>query len=303
VRGLNVIHVWRLFGRRISRARPEQRHPPFFRLTSSRGTRLDSLYIRSTGLKIPVALPTGLPINFRAITFSPDGRAIYGQETEPLNRSIGILKIEFQPASQGVIPGSIGTGEVRCLSVSSSSRRIVISGWSWSQGEGGIFEIDPDAGTSRALPAALPSLCGGAGGLTSPDGKRAVSHSGKKLELLDLNTRAVQPMKGVGAAAFCEWAPDGLSIACISNRRLFLVDATKPSQSKDLRTSGSGPVAWSPDSKRLLLMKSQVSCLPTLYGQSLEVMDLQTGKKVPVKSSHCGISGGSIGWVDRAVAQ
>jgi len=253
------------------------------------------------GSEVLVALPADLATDFRAITFSPDGRAIYGQISEPLNRSLGIRKIEFQPARQSVIPGSVGTGEIRCLSVSSSSRSIVVSGWSWSQGKDGIFEIDPDAGTNRVLPTTSPSLCGGPGGLASPDGKRAVRTSGKKMVLVDLNTGGVQTVKGVGADASCEWAPNGLLIACIHDRMILLVDVTNPSRSKDVGMSGSGPVAWSPDSKRLLLIQSQVSCLPTLYGQSLEVLDIQTDKRIPIKSSHCKILSGSIGWLDSAV--
>ena|SRR5579863_994803 len=222
---------------------------------------------------------------------------MYGQIAEPLNRAIGIEEVEFQAVRERVIPGSIRTGEVRCLSVSPSSHRIVFSGWSWSQGTGGVFEIDRDAGTIRELPASLPSFCGG------PDGKPALEHAGKQLGLVDQGTGSVQTIKSIGADASCEWAPDGRWIVCVNNRRLVLVDSSDPSRPRDLGTSGSGPVAWSPDSKRLLLVKSQASCLPTLHGQSLEVLDVQTGKGAPVKSSHCSILSGSIGWLDRAVAK
>ena len=250
-----------------------------------------------------VALPAGLPANFRAIAFSPDGRAIYGQTTEPLNPSAGILKIEFQPARQSLIPGSVGTGEVRCLTASPLSGRIMVSGWSWSRGEAGTFEIDPAKGTSRPLAAAAPSVCGGPGGLTSPDGMRVMSRSGKQLGLRDSKTGAAQTINGVSPGATCEWSPDGLRIICVSDRKLILLDADNPSTPERLGTLANSPVVWSPDSKRLLLIKSEASCLPTLYGRSLEIVDLRTGKRTPVKSSQCRILSGTIGWLSLKAQQ
>jgi hypothetical protein len=44
--------------------------------------------------------------------------------------------------------------------------------------------------------------------------------------------------------------------------------------------------------------------MPTLYGESLAVIDVQTGNRSWVKSAHCKVTGGSYyGWVDRGVAQ
>jgi hypothetical protein len=255
------------------------------------------------GPKIAVPLPPNIPGHIRAITFSPNGRAIYGQPNEPLNRSNGIYMIEFHPVRERLIPGSIGVGEVQCLSAVPESQTIILSGWSWVLGKGGVFEIDPESSTSRELPADSPSVCGGPGGLTSPDGKRVLSRYGKRLGIRDLNTGKVETISGVSADATCKWAPNGILAVCVSNQRLALIDATGVSRPRNLGTSGNGPVAWSPDSKHILLTKSQLSCALTLYGDSLEVLNIETRKRMLVRSSHCSMLPGSIGWLDYGVSR
>ena len=51
----------------------------------------------------------------------------------------------------------------------------------------------------------------------SPDGKRAVSKSGKQLDLLNLKTGAVRIIKGISANMRCAWSPDGRWVACVRN--------------------------------------------------------------------------------------
>lgn len=215
---------------------------------------------------------------------------------------MGIQRIEFHPSRQSLVPGSLGTGEIQCLSVSSSSTKLVFRGWSWSQGKGGAFEIDPGAGSVRSLSENLPSPCGGPGGLLSPDGNRILRRGTGGLEVFDLRTQASKSVKRVGADAYCEWAPDGVYVVCVDHRRLLLVGASSPSEPRDLGPAGSG-VAWSPDSRRILFVTSQPSCVATLYGQSLEVVDVQNGSRIPIKSSRCKILSGLPGWLDRSVAE
>jgi hypothetical protein len=129
-----------------------------------------------------IALPEELPTDSRAIAFSPDGRALFVQKSEPLNRAAGIYKIEFQPPRESVVPGSIGTGEVSCLAVSRTTGKITVSGWSWAHNGGGILEIDPGDSTSRVLPSGSASSCGGGGGIVSPDGARWRSYGDQRYE-------------------------------------------------------------------------------------------------------------------------
>jgi len=254
------------------------------------------------GPEMPVSLRAAVPTNLRIVRFSPDGKAIYGQRTEPLNRSIGIDKIEFQPTRDSLIPGSIGTGELSCLTVSQTSGRIIAAGWSWTHNQGGIFEIAPGTATSRPLAAGSPSLCGGPGGLLSPDEKQAVVKAGKQLGLLNVETRAARTLKGTSVDMQCAWSPNGQWIAGVRNGQITLIGAEENTPGpRNLGASGDGPVQWSPDSKFLLLRKSQLSCIPSLYGESLEVIDVETGKRTPIRSTHCRILSGAYGWIDRDV--
>jgi hypothetical protein len=72
---------------------------------------------------------------------------------------------------------------------------------------------------------------------------------------------------------------------------------------KNLGSSGDGPLVWSPDSKYLLLRRSSLSCAASVYGESLEIVDVKAGKREIVKSSHCSITAGTIGWLDSGVVQ
>jgi hypothetical protein len=246
------------------------------------------------GPEITVPLPAELPTSMNVLAFSSDGRAIYSQKADPLNRSNGIYKIEFQPTRAGVVPGSVGLGDV-CLGLPPSSGRIVVEGWSWTFNNRGVFEIDPDAATIRPLPAGSASSCGGAGGSLSPDGKRAVRKNGKKLELVYLETGMSRAIKGVSADASCIWSPNGQRFECSGDGGITVIDANDISRQK--RFSG-GLGEWSPDSKYLLRVKSRFFCFD--FG-SLEALDMETGKRKAIKSSDCRISGGRFGWIDQTV--
>lgn len=247
-----------------------------------------------------VALPAELQVNTRAIAFSADGEALYVQTTNPLDHSGGIDKVEFKPTRQSVIPGSIGMGELWCLVAWQSSGRITVGGWSWSLNAGGIFEIDPASSAVRLLPRGSASACGGGGGVMSPDGRRAVTHNGKQLAFVAISTGAVTHIKGTERDMQSAWSPDGRWIAAIHNGRISLIDADDPDHLKNLGSAGDGPVAWSPDSRYLLLRKA---CAFTLYGARLEVVDVETGRRKPVKSSNCTITAGTVGWLDSSLAQ
>ena len=109
------------------------------------------------GPGVMVGLPAGISNSMGVISFSPDGKALYGQRGEPRNRSIGIDKIDLGPAHETEVAGSAGIGQVRCIAPSKSSDRIVVAAWNWNDASGGIFEIYLDIGVRRLLPADEPS--------------------------------------------------------------------------------------------------------------------------------------------------
>lgn len=255
-----------------------------------------------------VALPDNLPSDFSPVAFGPDGRTIYGVSRRPGEGS-GIWKIEFRPTRASRVPGSNGLAGIWHLTVALHSGRLLVSGPSkrTDSGECGSFEIDPETGAFRTLRAGKFPDCGASAGPISPDGKRAVTSAGKQLALIELETGATHVIKGIDAGDLsgpgfpivskCEWSHDGRWIACNRDDRIVLIGVDNTSERKHLGRSGGGSVQWSPDSKEILLAKSQFVCGFGAWG-SLWVVDVSTGKRRMIKSSHCEIVPSLIGWID-----
>ena len=70
-------------------------------------------------------LPAGLPRSLTVNAFSPDGRALYVQRAD--GSSDGIIKVEFKPVRQSVVPGSVGLRTIWHLTVAQLSGRIFAS--------------------------------------------------------------------------------------------------------------------------------------------------------------------------------
>jgi hypothetical protein len=256
------------------------------------------------GSPIVVEPPPGLTVNFILLGSSMDGEALYGQSSYP-NQWEGIIKIEFSRARISIVPGSAGLADITSFIESAVTGRIFVSARRMEKGtlECGDFEIDPKAGTLRPLRIGTYPNCGGP---ISPDGKRELSVTpDDQLNLRDLSNGAVDTLgKGFRMAT---WSPDGLWIAAItgehgSSRGLLLIDAINTLRRRKMGSGNAQPV-WSPDSKWLLMPKPQLSCAWTLYGQSLQVVDVDTGKRKVLSSSHCNVLGGTPVWVARALAK
>jgi hypothetical protein len=102
------------------------------------------------------------------------------------------------------------------------------------------------------------------------------------------------------------WSPDGrwiaVKLAKWGNGDVVLVDSSNPTKRHRVG-SAEGQVVWSPDSKLLLSEKGQISCAVTLYGASLQVIDVEASKSYILKSSHCRIAAGSFFWVDASAVR
>jgi hypothetical protein len=119
--------------------------------------------------------------------------------------------------------------------------------------------------------------------------------------VLDLRTGSSSPI-GPGTK-WAAWSPDGRWISAVQGKIGVLMDATDPSRRRRL-TRADGPMIWSPDSKQVLLEKSQISCWASLYGVSLEAVDIKSGKRVLIRSSHCNVLLGSGGfWIASEVVR
>ena len=180
----------------------------------------------------------------------------------------------------------------------------MVSGWSKEPGRGecGTYGIDPKTGRSEAILIGTYPSCGGAAGDVSPNGQSLLSYSSGELRVVDLRTGRSQLIgmaDGVGT-----WSPDGKWIAALLKRGgasgLVLVDAMNIAKRRMLgRAPTSGYPVWSPDSRQLLLERSQSRCGDLL--SSLEAVDVESGTRVPITSSSCEIYTGVVGWVDSKV--
>ena len=264
------------------------------------------------GEKTLIRIPGRLGHNFHVIAFSSDGTAMYGQNLGLPGHPAGMTKVDLKQRTTSSVPGSSELGEVWSLIESEPRGRILASGVSLKDGKAqcGAFEIDPLAGALHPLRVSASKNCGDALGPVSPDGRHALSHSGKELALVDLSSGALRTIEGINDEVWLSratwlnrssWSPDGHWIAVVHGGRLTVIDADDTSRRKKLGASGSGPVKWSPDSKQLVLSQPQLSCAATLYGESLETVDVQTERRSAVQSSHCQIAGGVFGWLSDEV--
>jgi hypothetical protein len=273
----------------------------------------DLLIFPPAGPASRTTLPPGIPSRFRVTAFSPDGRAIYAQSSEqnkpPSPTKWGsLLKIEVHPARVTEVPGTGSLGFVRCLSVPDPSRLILRVSPNLMEAPR-TLEISTDTGAKRQLPTDEPSVCMDLGasvpprGFLSPDGKRTVTNTGTDAHIVTLQSASAQTIRQSSASTYWTWSPDGRWVAGIVNGDIILVDSNDTPRAKDLGTSGDGSIMWSPDSTRLLIVREESSCAPTIIGRSLQTLDVRTGRREPVRDSRCRVGNGEIGWIDRGVAQ
>jgi hypothetical protein len=230
------------------------------------------------------------------ISFRRDGNGLFVQPLD-LGSSTGITEVQFHPPKVDLVRGSSGLGPVWYLTDQTrTSGRIFVSGVRTTPTgtECGAYEIYLADGTLKRLRTGSFPECGGGKGPISPDGRRVLRTSGKRLEMVDIETGAKR-LLGDGMAA-ASWSPDGSWIAANHEGSLVLIDADATTHKKNLGESGEGPAQWSQDSKSLLLSKTDWRC--GLYSGSLLVIDVSSGRKAQVKSSHCAIySSNTFGWV------
>jgi len=160
--------------------------------------------------------------------------------------------------------------------------------------ECGVFEIDEGSGGSRTLSGGKFPDCIG---VLSPDGKRVLRLVDGQLTMLELATGGVQ-IVGDGLRGGY-WSPDGRWIAAIRGyTRIVLIDASNFSRQRELGRSDGEMPKWSPDSKYLLMGKSETAC-GSWELSSLELIDVLTGKRREIKSSHCKILATAVGWMEQ----
>jgi len=247
-----------------------------------------------------------LPATLTAMTYSPDGRSMYGFDSP---RS-GLLKIEFNRMLVREVPGSQDLRGAFGVAVSADEERFILSGTYPVGGARscGLFEFrqrtkdlrmlveNPDCGPRKETMAA--ALATWAQLNLSPDGEKAVAHNRAGLVMIDLVRHTIEPTSGapfLGTFAEGAWSPDGKWLALVEQqgkRRTILFNAKTLKQE---RTFEAPAQTWSPDSRYLLGVEEDRTCGP--YWATFRIIDAVSGKLISVGSSKCKVNLGGIGWV------
>jgi hypothetical protein len=254
-----------------------------------------------------------IPLSFvpRIVAFSPKGNAMYAIKRSEADgkTSSSIAKIEFHPTRINPITESLDL-EISSLAVSSREDKLVIAGRLRAQRTCGVYEISLPSGQMRPILESFGcryELVRNALSLSS-DGEHVVANVGRDLDLIDLPNGTVKSLgsdfsKGPWRAG-AAWSPDGKRIAVMesANRgRVYLLDPSDMSQQRILHSGyhRMTPV-WSPDSHYLVRGRLQLRC--GIYFDedppfTLEIDDVETGKRTLIRSSRCKMEGESVGWL------
>lgn len=247
----------------------------------------------------PTTPAVELPIHIEAAQFSADGRSMYGMlETREL------VRVDLQPVRTTSILAA-GRLIIYGFSVTKDGGRVFIEGRENSKNRSrcGLFDYTPATGAiQHVLVKPCQSYSPSHDVRVSPDGTRVLWPSHDGLDLVDISSGATKPL---GDLSRPEWSPDGRWIAAIqwSEKRLFVIDANDTSKRRELgRTIGQ---AWSPDSKSILIRRAHLLRCGLFVDidppESLEIVDIATGKRTFVDSSQCRIREGAIGWLDQTL--
>jgi WD40 repeat protein len=244
-----------------------------------------------------------MPFPLDAFAYSPDGKALYAAVMSlgpGRPRTPGLFKIEFNPTRVSLVPGSAVLG-FNSLAVSARQDKIFVAGGRRGT-PCGIFELSLPAGDVRTI--VDDSSCNPMSPLSSwsylslsPDGVRATALGNHHLELIDLVHGKVTVLPDdltIGA-----WSPDGKWLAAVGSKsdKTILLDARTLIRR---RAIGSTDLRWSPDSRYLLARKGGLACGPEIG--TLEIVDIESGKRTEIKSSRCQIDTSTTGWVSSGIA-
>jgi hypothetical protein len=235
--------------------------------------------------------------------FEGDGKSFFDTDYLLLDNSQKrhLWKVHTDPIRRERVRGAEGLA-VDNFVVSSRQDLILVSGRVDNGGGCGVFAVHPVEGRTDRI---LETNCGDWSRLsTSPDGSQAVGTVGKDehlvvIDMLNGSTRPLAAERSTGV-----WSPDGRWIAVLGDwRHVYLIDARDTTRHRDLGRTGPLTPAWSPDSKYLLAGKTHpFKCgfyLDVEPPESLEVIDVQTGRRTMIESSACQIYQGNIGWLSR----
>jgi len=257
------------------------------------------------------------------VVYGSDGRTVYVTTAE--RREIpggggrlgtvavpGLFKVDLESGHVAAISGSTEFLYILAFAVSQRQDRVVVSGHRWSPGHDtcGLYMVSVPNGEVDAVFASsnCDKLPYGAISL-APDGKRAVTVRGGRLDILDLVSGSDTPWKDTGDRFWrAEWSPDGKWIAALAltggargndgGSRTVLLDPSDPARRRDFDGNNDKEAVWSPDSRSLLHAVWSPRPKPSVADcLTLETLDIDTGRRQAIETSRCQLSSNSIGWI------
>ena len=215
----------------------------------------------------------------------------------------GVFKVQFDPVRVSLLPGSERLFPVYSLAVSAAKDMLVAIGFEpgGKRGMSSLLELNLKTGAVRTIVESFAPMTDRtiyyANLSLKPDALQATAYHNHRVEIIDLTNGATRLLEaGIEAAA---WSPDGRWLAVNKGATTILLDS---STLKQRRVLGATLLKWSPDSRYLLNRKSQLMCGLSEAG-TLEIVDVQTGRRTEVGSSKCLVDRDTLGWLSAAVAR
>jgi len=258
----------------------------------------DAIYIFPNGGKeFSIRVPPNVPAVANLIGFASSGRSAYLQVPSAgiPHLSDELIQMNFSPLRLFSVPGSGGLGEIVSVTNSLSGNLLVTA--AYGQGLCGAYEIDTSRGTHRPIwtEPARPDCRLGVEQV-DPDGKRVLIGDNLNFKVVDTATGTIELSGSTGRGA---WSPDGNWLAISKKGEITVFDGRTFSMRRRFRASSiDGHLVWSPDSTRILFVQEELGCLLQDDFESIAVLDIETGKKWVISSSHCMVTNSQIGWVD-----
>ena len=222
------------------------------------------------------------------------GRTLYGL----MSGRSGIQKIDLSTLDIETVNGSQSISPIRDYAPLSNHDDFVVAGYNASSKDCGLYLLSGRTGVKRTTRERIPCPTGLNGLSPSADMTTVIITCAEDrrshVRIFDLKGGTDREMIGYEHAT---WSPDGKWIAAFDGRRIHLLN---PVTLRPIRSLGKGfaeTLSWSPDSKYLLVGWPFCGA----YFFALSSVDVNTGKRSEIKSSHCRAQGQGYWYIDPKV--
>jgi len=282
--------------------------PAMYEPTAGVSQELEVYPLAGKAFRVPLPLPAK---DVERIVYSPDGETLYAGRllsTEELLHPVvplrpSLFKIEFNPTRLSPVPGSEKLLAIYTFEVLPRRNTLIIAGMERGKEVPGIIALNLATGDIQTIVENFPTNYKYVYNTylsVSPDGARATAMDGYEPKLIDLTNGKVGDLEGDFQRA--SWSPDGKWLAALKGGKTVLLDALTLEQR---RAFGATELIRSADSRFLLNKKigwglDQLVCALSEFG-TLEMIDINTGRRTEVESSRCHINRNTLGWVSADV--